>query len=121
VKIEKLQKLIPMLSSENDGEVLATVEAIKRLLKASGKDLHDFAGMLSISPANDNVPEPSVPLEPDDLEMANYCVEFGMKMMSQRECEFVTSLPDKIYRYGLSQKQSDWLLSIYTRIKRIKR
>jgi hypothetical protein len=38
-----LQKLVPLLASDNDGEVVATVHAIRRALKAAGLDLHDLA------------------------------------------------------------------------------
>ena len=40
----KLAKLIPRLASDHDGEVVATVAAIRRTLQAGGADLHDFAG-----------------------------------------------------------------------------
>jgi hypothetical protein len=39
----QLPKLLGLLSSDNDGEVLATVRAIGRLLKANGSDFHDLA------------------------------------------------------------------------------
>jgi hypothetical protein len=42
----KIASLIPLLSSDKDGEVLATVEAIKRTLKSGGCDLHDLASRL---------------------------------------------------------------------------
>ena len=38
----KLTKLIPMLSSDNDGEVLATVSAIKRTLSSAKLSMHDI-------------------------------------------------------------------------------
>jgi len=37
-----LGKLIPRLGSNHAGEVIATVEAIKRTLAGSGADLHDL-------------------------------------------------------------------------------
>jgi hypothetical protein len=39
----KLALLIPRLASNFDGEVVATVRAILRVLGASGNDLHDLA------------------------------------------------------------------------------
>ena len=44
---EKLALLIPRLASEFDGEVVATVRAIRRLLEASGHDLHDLARIVA--------------------------------------------------------------------------
>jgi hypothetical protein len=40
---EKLSKLIRMLSSPNDGEVVAAVRAILRTLRAEGTDIHELA------------------------------------------------------------------------------
>ena len=39
----KLAKLIPMLSSDNAGEVFAAAQAIKRSLQSVGCDFHDLA------------------------------------------------------------------------------
>jgi hypothetical protein len=39
----KLAKLVPRLGSNHPGEVIATVEAIRRTLAAVGLDLHDLA------------------------------------------------------------------------------
>jgi hypothetical protein len=37
-----IAKLIPLLASDHDGEVLATVRAIRRSLAGAGLDLHDL-------------------------------------------------------------------------------
>jgi hypothetical protein len=42
----KLSKLIPMLSSTADGEVVNTARAIERTLKGIGADWHDLAAAL---------------------------------------------------------------------------
>jgi len=44
--ISKLSKLIPLLASDQDGEVVATARAIQRLLKTAGADLHDIVAAL---------------------------------------------------------------------------
>jgi hypothetical protein len=44
---EKLALLIPRLASDFDGEVVATVQAIRRLLRAGGHDLHDLARVVA--------------------------------------------------------------------------
>jgi hypothetical protein len=41
INFEKIALLIPRLSSTFEGEVVNTVGAIRRVLKASGHDLHD--------------------------------------------------------------------------------
>ena len=43
---EKLAKLLPLLSSDNAGEVTATVVAIRRTLNKHGLDFNDWAGRL---------------------------------------------------------------------------
>lgn len=47
----KMAKLIPMLGTDQDGEIIATVRAIRRTLDGAGLDLHDLARALSgVSP-----------------------------------------------------------------------
>jgi hypothetical protein len=43
----KLQRLIPMLATNHDGEVVATARAIGRTLQAAGLDWHDLAERLA--------------------------------------------------------------------------
>jgi hypothetical protein len=43
---KKLEKLIPLLASNHDGEVVATARAIGSALAAEGFDFHDLAGSL---------------------------------------------------------------------------
>ncbi len=40
----KVGKLLRLLSSDKDGEVVAATSALKRTLEAAGLDLHDLAG-----------------------------------------------------------------------------
>lgn len=44
---ERLAKLLRMLSSNHDGEVLAAVRALDKALKAAGKSFNDLAEILS--------------------------------------------------------------------------
>jgi hypothetical protein len=43
---KRLEKLIPLLASNHDGEVIATARAIGSALASEGFDLHDLAGSL---------------------------------------------------------------------------
>lgn len=47
--VQKILKVMPMLSSSNDCEVLGAVNAMKRILKAEGKDIYDLCSLLSNS------------------------------------------------------------------------
>jgi hypothetical protein len=44
--VPMLSKLIPLLASDKDGEVVATAHAIGRVLKASGCDWDDLVARL---------------------------------------------------------------------------
>lgn len=46
VLTERLAKLVPMLGSPNQSEVLATVGAISRILKMANRDFNDLALMI---------------------------------------------------------------------------
>src|SRR4051812_44429814 len=45
--LTKLGKMIPRLSSSNDGEVIATVRAIERVLVAAGASFHELAALVN--------------------------------------------------------------------------
>lgn len=46
---DKVARLVPRLSSEHDGEIIATVKAIERVLKSSGFDFHNLAASVQRS------------------------------------------------------------------------
>lgn len=46
MNLDRLTKLLPRLASDHDGEVVATVAAIRRTLDADGADLHALADLL---------------------------------------------------------------------------
>jgi hypothetical protein len=58
---QKLALLIPRLGSPFEGERLATVAAIERVLKSHGLDWHDLAGAISFGTA----PTPRETLKPE--------------------------------------------------------
>jgi hypothetical protein len=51
VTLASVAKLLPLLGSDQDGEVLATVRAIARKLRAAGLDLNDLAQALTAPPS----------------------------------------------------------------------
>ena len=46
----RLGKLLPRLASDHDGEVIATVAALRRTLAADGQDLHDLVSLIGPAP-----------------------------------------------------------------------
>lgn len=45
----KVARLVSLLASDHDGEALAAVRALQRVLDASGHDLHDIAALIEAS------------------------------------------------------------------------
>jgi hypothetical protein len=112
---ERLVKLLLMLSSNHDGEVVAAARAIGRTLKDAGADWHDFATRLLV-PAKAHVREYGA--RNDDTnwrEMREFCLQHPERL-SQREREFIDSLGR--WRGKLTEKQHAWLAAIDKRLRR---
>jgi hypothetical protein len=78
--IPTLGKLIPRLASNQDGEVVATVRAIERVLKSAGRDLHDLAACLA-APAADA----------DWRQNVRFCFE-NADFLRKHESDFITNI-----------------------------
>jgi hypothetical protein len=106
-----LAKLIRMLSSDRDGEVVASVRAMRRVLEGAGLSLHDLADAIElpgqISQHNDNAAD-------DWRVMAKACAQCP-HLLSDRERSFVTTMTR--WRAKPSRKQAEWLEAIYDRIR----
>jgi hypothetical protein len=108
----RLGRLIPRLASDKDGEVLATVAAIRRQLTALGLDLHDLAAAL------ESQPEPRRYGVPDWTpttwrEAARWLAEADQGQLSQREREFVDAM--RRWRSKPSERQLKWLHDLIER------
>lgn len=106
----KLAKLLPRLASPHDGEVLATVEAIRRTLERAGLSLHDLADRLAeatpVPPAN-----PSLSADQkEQFARATWLINNVKNDLSAKQAKFVETVI-KLLSDGLSltDKQSDWL------------
>lgn len=101
----KLAKLIPMLSSDQPGEVLATVAAIRRTLEGAGANLHDLAAALTTS----TPPRREI----GTAEMLAQLRRASL-LLSEWELRFVASLTDRAQRSRrMSPKQIETLRRIY--------
>jgi hypothetical protein len=136
---EKLEKLLKMLSSPRDGEVIAAVQAIMRTLKGAGADIHELAacvkgGKLSTADMQRiydaafadgrRAAETKRPTaewqdtEPNWQEIATECRDRGDGRLTPREHEFVDDMVRwTVYRKP-SEKQAKWLYAIYVRLGR---
>ena len=108
-----VSKLIARLGSDHDGEILATVDAIKRTLRNAGCDLHDLAG--AISPAAIAVGISPTPAGSWRSQLA-YCQARSF-LLREHEREFVRQLAARPRAWtGPFPKQRDWLAAIYARL-----
>jgi hypothetical protein len=55
----RLRRLIPRLGRSHPGEVIATVDAIRRTLAAADLDLHDLARLATAVPAPEAIGSPA--------------------------------------------------------------
>src|SRR5262245_7535972 len=108
-----LAKLIRLLSSDREGEVVASVHAMRRVLASVGLSLHDLADAIEL-PARGicNADTPSDD-DPDWRVMAKTCAQCP-HLLSEREISFVTTMTR--WRGKPSRKQAEWLEAIYDRI-----
>jgi hypothetical protein len=116
---ERLTKLVLMLSSDHDGEVVAAARAIDRTLKDAGTDWHDFVGKLLV-PAKAHSPHRATRAHHNDTdgnwrEMREFCLRHST-LLREREMEFVTGLAN--WRGDLTEKQFAWLSAIHKQLRR---
>ena len=116
----KLAKLIPLLSSDKDGEVVATARAIERTLRAEGCDWHDLATAVTREPEKQIIyikpPEP----EPKDwCELARWCRDHDDERLNVKERSFVCDMASRLVCGGEpSERQAAWLRAIYAKLQR---
>jgi hypothetical protein len=118
---ERLTKLLLMLSSDRDGEVVAAVRAIDRTLKDAGADWHDFAARLLVSAKARSshratrARRTETNTDGNWHEMREFCLRHSVLLRS-RELEFVTGLGG--WRGDLTEKQLAWLSAIHEGLRR---
>ncbi len=109
----RLQKLLLMLSSPRDGEVINAARAISRALQDAGADWHDLARALV------SAPQAAAPRRESTSGwhevMVDLCLQH-QEYLRPRELEFCESLLH--WRGDLTEKQASWLEAIYARIRR---
>jgi hypothetical protein len=115
---ERLPKLLLMLSSNHDGEVIAAARAIGRRLRESGRDWHWLAGRVQDSEHEQDRPTPR-----DD----EYATAADRRMINElfaaryelrpRDADFVEQMHANVSLYGdetfLSPKQRSYLHALH--------
>jgi hypothetical protein len=138
---EKLQKLIRLLSSPNDGEVIAAARAILRALEADGSDIHELAdrvGGRKLSQSEmkriydeafrrgQNAAQSAAAAfagfhdteGPSFHKMALEIQQKANGRLSPKEQGFVDDMVRWCVRREPSEKQAKWLHSIWCRVGR---
>jgi len=116
----KLGRLIPRLATDSDGEVLATVAAIRRTLDRAGLDLHDLAARLAETP-RPVTPERHARRTPDPatlFEMAEWLRLRALHRLTAKQADFVASAA-RLLATGraLTPKQETWLRDLHAQFK----
>jgi hypothetical protein len=137
VNVEKIQKLLRLLSSSNDGEVVAAARAIMRTLAQEGADIHELAARVEgrkLSQAEmqriydqayragkdaaaTDVGFSSVD-PPSFYEMACEIQNKDDDRLSEKEQGFVDDMVRWCAHREPSEKQAKWLHAIYCKIGR---
>jgi hypothetical protein len=133
IAAKRLQKLLLMLSSDQDGELVAAARTIGRMLQADDSDWHDLAGRLAVparaqasaargyrrsDPRNnrhDNARGNAHSNGGIDWRATHGLCLRHPTMLSQREREFLDTIAH--WRGGLTEKQHAWLAAIHARLQ----
>jgi hypothetical protein len=118
---DKLAKLLPLLSSDRDGERVGAVAAIDRVLKSEKLDWHDLAAQIRAEPVEEALqPQRCAPAEMDSDDLVDLIGEIrasGVTLSASSE-GFLHSLLGRAHTYDavfLSSKQQRWLASLATK------
>jgi hypothetical protein len=113
----KLTALLPRLASDHEGEVVATVRALRRVLAGAGLDLHDLAAAVT------HGPQPVTRSAPGDMpdlrdwrRTAAWCADRA-DWLSEGERRFVAQLAGGGWRRpSITPRQSEWLAAIVAKL-----
>ena len=123
----RLSRLLPLLGSDKDGEVVATARAIGRTLASAGTDWHALAAAVERPPVVVTA-APAAPREPyrrpkagpinvELLRVATWCDEY-VHVLGAKDRSFVASMVTFLSRGGRpSDKQRKWLQDIAQRLR----
>jgi hypothetical protein len=144
---DKLGQFIRLLTSNRDGEVVASARAIVRTLEGVGADIHDLAESVGATPANGKKfteadareiyergvaasrraaeqAQPATFRNVDDNDgppwhaIACECAAHRDRMRDQREKDFVADMVRWTRGGQPTEKQAKWLRSIYVQVRR---
>jgi hypothetical protein len=114
---ERLVKLLGMLGSNHDGERAAAALKANALVREHGLVWSDVIP----TPHADRRPNDAKAKNQDDQKvdwriMRDFCAQRS-HLLRPREQDFIDHIDS--WRGALTEKQSAWLVSIYTRVKKL--
>jgi hypothetical protein len=113
---DRLGKLLRLLTSTHDGEVIAAARGIVRVLSNAGLDIHTLAKAVESNGVNNR--EAAHASLPSWHDIACEC-EANQDKLSERERTFVSDMVRWTVLGGEpTEKQQKWLRSIYVRVQR---
>ena len=111
----KICLLIPKLATPHNGELVATRDAIGRLLLSAGLDWHDLARAAGIpAPPLVTVSRTSAPSFGD---LARAARDLDRDRLTPRERAFVADMCRRGFAFCPSPRQADWLASIFDQLQ----
>ena len=106
----RIAKLIRLLASDVDGEVLAAARALRKCV-----NLNDLGNVVEFG----EKPKPKPRSVTDDIsddELVEYCFAY-IDRLGEREYDFVEGMPGRLEQYGkFTPAQRKWLVDIYKRL-----
>lgn len=116
--VPKITKLIPRLVINHDGEVVATMDAIKWILQSAGFDFHTLALPLEAEDPKIVVvyrDELKSAREPHSWrDVARRCQDNDRTLLNHKERKFVCDMAARTVRSGEpTEMQATWLRAIY--------
>jgi hypothetical protein len=109
----KIARLVPLLGSNRDGEIIATVHAIGRSLKSAGRDWHDLAAAIE---TNTTSRLSAAAAHRDWRGDLKFCAQ-TFDRLNERERDFVASLVSSTAWREPTEKQLKWLGDIAARLR----
>jgi hypothetical protein len=111
---DKLSKLVRMLTSDRDGEVVAAARSINRTLKSAGLDIHVLAAAIERHGASYEMHN-----GPAWHSVACECAAHPEQLRSEKERAFIADMVVWTKLGGEpTERQAHWLRSIYVRTTR---
>jgi hypothetical protein len=112
-----LAKLVALLASGKDGDVLAAVDALKRTLDAAGLDLNDLAAEILALGEVDTASQAVERCEPGDWFRFIDQLLADTDALSDRDLQFLWSMRRSVTRGRVpTPKQEKWLRDIEAKL-----